>query len=195
MTTKPRAKKKPVKKPKKKQKGTSPKARKPARSVSKRAGRKADEKPVKPKGASRKVRKAAGAKSKAAKQKKTGKPVRKEGKSRGREKRAQLTVEEAALMSEREPEVAKLPSRLGIIPLRDTVIFPYMIAPLVIGRPRSLNLVDEAANSDRMVGLATQLRPDIEVPSPSDLYTVGTAATILKMLKLPDGNVSALVTC
>jgi len=89
--------------------------------------------------------------------------------------------------------VQKLPAKLGIIPLRDTVIFPYMIAPLVIGRQRSLRLVDEAANGDRTIGLATQVRPDIENPAPSDLYQVGTAATILKMLKFPDGSTRLLV--
>jgi len=92
-----------------------------------------------------------------------------------------------------ESEASGLPEELGIIPLRDTVIFPYMIAPLVIGRARSLQLVDEAANGDRIIALATQLKPDIEVPSPSDLYKVGTAAMILKMLKFPDGSTRILV--
>jgi ATP-dependent Lon protease len=90
-------------------------------------------------------------------------------------------------------ETPRLPSELGIIPLRDTVIFPYMIAPLVIGRAKSLSLVDEAANTDRMVGLATQIVPDLEEPDVSDLNSVGTAATILKMLKFPDGSTRVLV--
>ena len=90
-------------------------------------------------------------------------------------------------------ESVRLPGEIGIIPLRDTVIFPYMIAPLVIGRPKSLHLVDEAANTDRMVGLATQVKPDTEEPTPSDLHGVGTAATILKMLKFPDGSTRVLV--
>jgi ATP-dependent Lon protease len=92
-----------------------------------------------------------------------------------------------------ELEQPKIPSQLGIIPLRDTVIFPYMIAPLVIGRTRSLRLVDEASNADRIVGLATQTKPDTESPSPSELHTIGTAATILKMLKFPDGSTRILV--
>jgi len=90
-------------------------------------------------------------------------------------------------------EQPKVPAELGIIPLRDTVIFPYMIAPLVIGRTRSLRLVDEASNADRIVGLATQTKPDTESPSPSDLHAIGTAATILKMLKFPDGSTRILV--
>jgi ATP-dependent Lon protease len=92
-----------------------------------------------------------------------------------------------------EPEGIRLPGELGIIPLRDTVIFPYMIAPLVIGRAKSLQLVDQAANTDRLVGLAAQARPDVEEPTPKDLNTVGTAATILKMLKFPDGSTRVLV--
>jgi ATP-dependent Lon protease len=92
-----------------------------------------------------------------------------------------------------EAEAPAIPAELGIIPLRDTVIFPYMIAPLVIGRTRSLRLVDEASNSDRTVGLATQTRPDTENPVPADLHTIGTAATILKMLKFPDGSTRILV--
>jgi ATP-dependent Lon protease len=92
-----------------------------------------------------------------------------------------------------DADIPRLPSVLGIVPLRDTVIFPYMIAPLVIGRPRSLHLVDEAANTDRMVALATQMKPDIEEPTPADLHKVGTAATILKMLKFPDGSTRVLV--
>jgi ATP-dependent Lon protease len=90
-------------------------------------------------------------------------------------------------------DAVRLPTNLGVIPLRDTVIFPYMIAPLVIGRARSLHLIDEAANADRMVALATQHKPDTETPVPSDLHTVGTAATILKMLKFPDGSTRVLV--
>jgi ATP-dependent Lon protease len=90
-------------------------------------------------------------------------------------------------------DAVRVPSNLGIIPLRDTVIFPYMIAPLVIGRARSLHLIDEAANADRMVALATQHQPDTETPVPGDLHQVGTAATILKMLKFPDGSTRVLV--
>jgi ATP-dependent Lon protease len=107
----------------------------------------------------------------------------KKGKTRKPEKKKRLD----------EPEVVKVPSELGVIPLRDTVIFPYMIAPLVIGRTRSLRLVDEASNGDRMVGLATQTRPDTENPAPTDLHNIGTAATILKMLKFPDGSTRILV--
>ncbi len=121
------------------------------------------------------------------------KAVKSTKKTKAKSKRRTRKKSARKLATKIEAEGSGLPEELGIIPLRDTVIFPYMIAPLVIGRARSLQLVDEAANGDRLIGLATQLKPDIEVPSPSDLYKVGTAAMILKMLKFPDGSTRILV--
>lgn len=180
-TTKPRGKRRPVKQSGRKPSRSSDKAAAKGRSTPDRPGSKAARKP--------------GAKSAG---KSPAKPGKRPGKKRERISRPSRTKVKARLAKsapkpDGEFEAVKLPPELGIIPLRDTVIFPYMIAPLVIGRPRSLNLVDEAANGDRMVGLATQLKPDIEEPSPSDLHTVGTAATILKMLKFPDGSTRVLV--
>ena len=153
-------------------------AKKPARKVAKKAARKVAKKTAKP--GRRRAAKSA--------KKPRGKPAG------GPRIVATATVGEPnVLVDPGTPRVQKLPDELGIIPLRDTVIFPYMIAPLVIGRQRSLRLVDEAANGDRTIGLATQVRPDIENPTPSDLYHVGTAATILKMLKFPDGSTRLLV--
>jgi len=140
-------------------------------------------------GAVKKGRSGGGAKSKPDKKTATGarrkperKPVRKRTARPG-----------ARRKSKQKAEIPRLPSELGIIPLRDTVIFPYMIAPLVIGRAKSLHLVDEAANTDRIIGLATQMKPDTEDPGTADLNNVGTAATILKMLKFPDGSTRVLV--
>lgn len=136
-------------------------------------------------GGKAKGRKGGGVKSKR-QDKKAGVVRRKTRAKPARKPRARKSPKQTA-------ETPRLPSELGIIPLRDTVIFPYMIAPLVIGRAKSLHLVDEAANTDRMVGLATQVKPDIEDPDARDLNTVGTAATILKMLKFPDGSTRVLV--
>jgi ATP-dependent Lon protease len=116
------------------------------------------------------------------------KPARRKA-SRSRSRSVPSGLSEAV----QRAEAPHLPASLGIIPLRDTVIFPYMIAPLVIGRAKSLHLVDEAANTDRMIGLATQIRPDVEDPQENELSRVGTAATILKMLKFPDGSTRVLV--
>jgi ATP-dependent Lon protease len=91
-----------------------------------------------------------------------------------------------------QPEEVTVPSEVGLIPLRDAVIFPHLVAPLVIGRPKSLVLVDEAVAGDRVVGLVVQ-RNDKDDPEVEDLYSVGTAAVILKMLKFPDKTTRLLV--
>ena len=140
-------------------------------------------------GAASKGRSGGGAKSKPAK--KTASRTRR--KSERKPARKQTRKPGVRKKSKQKTETQRLPSELGIIPLRDTVIFPYMIAPLVIGRAKSLHLVDEAANTDRIVGLATQVKSEIEDPGTADLNTVGTAATILKMLKFPDGSTRVLV--
>jgi len=90
-------------------------------------------------------------------------------------------------------EGGQSPTILGIVPLRNVVVFPGMLAPLTIGRERSLAAVDNALLSDKTIGLFTQKDPENEDPGFDDIYHVGSAGKILKMLKLPDGNVSALV--
>ena len=82
---------------------------------------------------------------------------------------------------------------LGVVALRNVVVFPGMLAPHTIGRERSLAAVDNALLSDKTVGLFTQKEPNEETPGFDDVYHIGTTGKILKMLKLPDGNVSALV--
>ncbi|MCK4546700.1 MAG: endopeptidase La [Candidatus Eisenbacteria sp.] len=91
-----------------------------------------------------------------------------------------------------QPEEISVPGEIGIIPLRDAVIFPHLVAPLVIGRPKSLAVVDEAIAGDRIVGLVVQ-RNEKEDPSVDDLYPVGTAVLILKMLRFPDDTTRLLV--
>lgn len=91
-----------------------------------------------------------------------------------------------------EPEEVNVPSEIGIIPLRDAVVFPHLVAPLVIGRTKSLALVDEAVAGNRVLGLVVQ-RNQEEDPDVEDLYRVGTAVAILKMLKFPDKTTRLLV--
>ncbi len=81
-----------------------------------------------------------------------------------------------------------IPAELPILPLRGTVAYPDLIIPLVVGREKSIRLVDEAMSQDRLIGIITQKNPDIEEPRPEDLYTVGCAATIMKMVKMVDGS-------
>ena len=92
-----------------------------------------------------------------------------------------------------EDEQFKIPEILPMLPVRDTVIFPYMILPLFVGRESSIKAVDEALAKDRMIFLATQKVPTDDHPNPEAIYTVGTAAMVMKMLKLPDGRVKILV--
>ena len=92
-----------------------------------------------------------------------------------------------------EEEQLKVPEVLPLLPVRDTVIFPYMILPLFVGRESSIKAVDEALAKDRMIFLATQKVATDDNPTPEGIFSVGTAAMVMKMLKLPDGRVKILV--
>ncbi|MBK9314277.1 MAG: endopeptidase La [Acidobacteria bacterium] len=87
----------------------------------------------------------------------------------------------------------KIPEVLPVLPLRDIVIFPFMIVPLFVSRERSIRAVDQALAENRMIMLAAQKDPDNEEPGPNDLFDVGTVAVIMRMLKLPDGRIRILV--
>src|SRR6058998_2540517 len=91
-----------------------------------------------------------------------------------------------------EPMV-QIPDELPLLPLRDIVIYPFMIVPLFVSRDRSIRAVDEALGENRMILLACQKDLDKEEPQQEDLYTVGTVAVIMRMLKLPDGRIRILV--
>jgi ATP-dependent Lon protease len=80
-----------------------------------------------------------------------------------------------------------------VLPLRDIVIFPFMIVPLFVSRERSIRAVDQALAENRMIMLAAQRDADKEEPGQGDLYDVGTVAIIMRMLKLPDGRIRILV--
>jgi ATP-dependent Lon protease len=95
-------------------------------------------------------------------------------------------------IEEKEPEFA-IPARLGILPIRDTVIYPYMVSPLVIAREKSVRLIDDALSRNRIIGIVSQKKAEIDSPTTQDLYQFGVAATILKMLKFPDGTMRLLV--
>ena len=92
-----------------------------------------------------------------------------------------------------EQEQPKVPDVLPVLPLRDIVIFPFMIVPLYVSRDRSIRAVDQALAENRMILLAAQKKQDEDDPGPDDIYPVGTAALIMRMLKLPDGRIRVLV--
>src|SRR5215211_5267722 len=87
----------------------------------------------------------------------------------------------------------QIPNELPVLPLRDIVIYPFMIVPLFVPREKSIRAVDEALGENRMILLASQKDLDKEEPAAEDLYAVGTAAVIMRMLKLPDGRIRILV--
>merc|ERR1712054_486730 len=80
-----------------------------------------------------------------------------------------------------------------ILPLRDIVIFPNMIAPLFVGRMKSINALETVMEENKEIVLLTQKKSSTEDPSAKDLFNMGTLGTILQMLKLPDGTVKVLV--
>jgi ATP-dependent Lon protease len=93
----------------------------------------------------------------------------------------------------RDEEQPKIPDVLPVLPLRDIVIFPFMIVPLYVSRERSIKAVDQALSENRMILLAAQRRQDEDEPGAEDVFPVGTVALIMRMLKLPDGRIRVLV--
>ena len=87
----------------------------------------------------------------------------------------------------------QIPPELPVLPLRDIVIYPFMIVPLFVSRDRSIRAVEEALKNDRMILLVSQKDVNKEEPEQDDLYTVGTVAIIMRMLKLPDGRIRILI--
>src|SRR3954464_15347274 len=91
-----------------------------------------------------------------------------------------------------EPMV-QIPDELPVLPLRDIVIYPFMIVPLFVSRDRSIKAIEEALADNRMILLVSQKDLNKEEPTQDDLYEVGTVAIIMRMLKLPDGRIRILI--
>ncbi len=96
-------------------------------------------------------------------------------------------------MEKQDAEELKIPDELPLLPVRDVVVYPFMIIPLFVGREMSVKAVDSALAGDRMILLATQHEISEEDPPPDKIYGVGTVAMIMRMLKLPDGRIKILV--
>lgn len=90
-------------------------------------------------------------------------------------------------------ERTAIPSKLPLLPVRDIVIFPYMIIPLFVGREMSIKAIEEALAGNKMIILVAQKDTNIENPEEKDLYQVGTVGMIMRMVKLPDGRIKILV--
>jgi ATP-dependent Lon protease len=117
----------------------------------------------------------------------------------------QLNEDPASSEKEQSPQIKEiqnadsdssnieLPATLPILPLRGLVVYPFTAVPLTVGQPRSIKLVDEVMSSDRLIGLIATKQQDIENPGPNDLYTIGTAATIHRMFRAPDGTIRLVI--
>src|SRR3954462_11393065 len=85
------------------------------------------------------------------------------------------------------------PMDLPLLPLRDVVVFPHMVIPLFVGRPKSIKALEAAMEAERRIMLVAQKAAAKDEPSVADMFEVGCISTILQMLKLPDGTVKVLV--
>ena len=91
------------------------------------------------------------------------------------------------------PDDLELPPALPVLPLKETVVFPDSATPLAIGQERSIKLIDDVVARDRLLALVTVKSEDVEQPGWDDLYGVGTAAIVHKLIKVPDGTLRILV--
>ena len=90
------------------------------------------------------------------------------------------------------PETTAAPAALPVLPLRDVVVYPHMVIPLFVGREKSMRALEAAMDGERQILLIAQKSPDIDDPDEGDLYRTGTLASVLQLLKLPDGTVKVL---
>jgi ATP-dependent Lon protease len=95
--------------------------------------------------------------------------------------------------NDRDIENAEIPETVPILSLRNTVLFPGVVLPISIGRPRSVQLVKDAYRSDKIVGTVAQKDPDMDNPEFNDLHTVGTIGQLVKLLEMPDGSTTAII--
>ena len=95
--------------------------------------------------------------------------------------------DEEAMHNEQAPEI------IPVLPLRNTVLFPGVVIPITVGRDRSIRLINEAYKGDKTIGVVAQMDAEIEEPGIDDLHRVGTVASIIKMLKMPDGSTTVII--
>ena len=91
------------------------------------------------------------------------------------------------------PVLPAEPITLPLLPLRDVVVFPHMVIPLFVGRPKSIKALEAAMEAGRQIMLVAQKAAGKDEPKPDDMFDVGCVSSILQMLKLPDGTVKVLV--
>ena len=94
---------------------------------------------------------------------------------------------------DRDLEDVEIPETIPVLSLRNTVLFPGVVLPISIGRPRSIQLIKDAYRTDKIVGTVAQKDPDLENPGYNDLHPVGTIGQIVKLLEMPDGSTTAII--
>src|SRR3989449_4331274 len=94
---------------------------------------------------------------------------------------------------QKDPSQVEIPERLPLLPIRDIVVFPYMVLPLFVGREMSIKAIEAALAGNRTIMLAAQRSLEVENPTPQDIYSVGTVGMVMRMLKLPDERIKILV--
>jgi ATP-dependent Lon protease len=94
---------------------------------------------------------------------------------------------------EKNKEKISIPNRLPMLPLRGTVLFPELILPIMVGRKKSVKLIDEAMEGDRIIGVVTQYSSEVEEPDSSELYDIGVAAHLVRMVREVDGTQRVIV--
>jgi len=100
------------------------------------------------------------------------------------------------LLSQEDEEninAEKIPEKLPILPLRNTVLFPGVVIPITVGRDKSIQLIREAYSGKKPIGVVAQKDPEIDDPKAEDLFKIGTMATIMKILQMPDGNTMMII--
>ena len=98
------------------------------------------------------------------------------------------------MASTNDPEATVIQtSEVPVLPLRDVVVYPHMVIPLFVGRDKSIQALDAAMQDNKQILLVAQKSADIDDPNIDDVHEIGTLATILQLLKLPDGTIKVLV--
>src|SRR5215475_4274617 len=104
-----------------------------------------------------------------------------------------MSMADDAKKVEVKPENRDIPSSAPVLPLRDIVVFPHMIVPLFVGREKSVRALEEVMNDEKQILLLTQKNAAEDDPTTDGLHNIGTLATVLQLLKLPDQTVRVLV--
>src|SRR5437660_5548513 len=95
--------------------------------------------------------------------------------------------------SDEDEDRLTIPDVLPVLPLKDTVIYPFAVQPLAVGQERSIRLIDEVMRGDRLVVLVAQKSADMEQAGPGDIFRIGTVSRVARMIRMPDGTIQIIV--